>query len=134
MVRQTVTPTIKSLTIPLETRQKREKESKVRPVFPTCETCGRTNHSTEICHLEQTQRLPPRIRRPEGQNAVQQRSAQGNSDGKVQAAAQTLNQKRPVFTPELQLTDRRQLKNKNIHQFPRLSGSKARRHLQVNVT
>ena len=34
-------------------------------------------------------RPPPRNRRPEGQNQVQQRNAQSNSDGNVQAATQT---------------------------------------------
>ena len=36
-------------------------------------------------------RQPPRNRRPEGQNQVQQRNARSNSDANVQAAAQTLN-------------------------------------------
>ena len=64
-----------------------------RPVFPPCETCGRTNHSTEKCYLgaNAANRPPTRNRRPEGQNQVQQRNAQNNSDGNVQAAAQTLN-------------------------------------------
>ena len=64
-----------------------------RPVFPLCETCGRTNHSTEKCYLEANaaNRPPPRNRRPEGQNQVQQRNAQSNSDRKVQATVQTLN-------------------------------------------
>ena len=39
---------------------------------------------------QQTDRLQGN-RRPEGQNQVQQRNAQNNSDGNVQAAAQTLN-------------------------------------------
>ena len=34
---------------------------------------------------------PPRNRRPEGQNQVQQRNARSNSGGNVQAAAQTSN-------------------------------------------
>ena len=64
-----------------------------RPVFPPCETYGRTNHSTEKCYLgaNAANRPPPRNRRPEGQNQVQQRNAQSNSDGNVQDAAQTLN-------------------------------------------
>ncbi len=63
------------------------------PVFPPCETCGRTNHSTEKCYLgaNAANRPPPQNRRPEGQNQVQQRNAQSNSDGNVYAAAQTLN-------------------------------------------
>ena len=64
-----------------------------RPVYPPCETCGRTNHSTEKCYLgaNGANRPPPRIRRPEGQSQSQQRKAQSTSDGNVQAAAQTLN-------------------------------------------
>ena len=64
-----------------------------RPVFPPCETCGRTNHSTEKCFFgaNAANRPPPRNRRPEGQNQSQQNEAQNNSDGNVQAAAQALN-------------------------------------------
>ena len=70
-----------------------QKDRRSRPVFPTCETCGRTNHSTEKCYLgaNAANRPPPRNRRPERRNQVQQRYAQNNSDGNVQAAAQTLN-------------------------------------------
>ena len=64
-----------------------------RPVFPPCETCGRTNHSTGKCYLgaNAANRPPPRNRRSEGQNQVQQRNAPSISDGNVQAAAQFLN-------------------------------------------
>ena len=70
-----------------------QRDRKTRPVFPPCETCGRTNHSTERCYLgaNAANRPPPRNRRPEGQNQAQQRSTQNNSDGNVQAAAQPLN-------------------------------------------
>ena len=70
-----------------------QRERRSRPVFPRCETCGRTNHSTEKSYLgtNAANRPPPRNRRAEGQNQVQQRNAQSNSDGNVQAAAQTLN-------------------------------------------
>ena len=70
-----------------------QKDRKPRPVFPPCETCGRTNHSTERCYLgaNAANRPPPRNKRPEGQNQAQQRNAQNNSDGNVQAAAQPLN-------------------------------------------
>ena len=70
-----------------------ERDRRSRPVFPPCETCGRTNHSTEKCYLgaNAANRPPPRNRRPEGQNQVQQRNAQSNSDGHVQAATQNLN-------------------------------------------
>ena len=110
------------------------RDRKSRPVFPPCETCGRNNHSTEKCYLgaNAANRPPPRNRRPEGQNQGQQNNAQSNSDGNVQAAAQALNGKRHVFTPELHMTDRRQ-KHQNFHQFPRLSGSNLRRSLQIKT-
>ena len=107
-----------------------QEDRRSRPVFPPCETCGRTNHSTEICYLG---RPPPRNRRPEGQNQVQQRNAQSNSDGNVRAAAQTLNYPRHVFSPELHMTDRTQMKYQNFHQFPRQSGSKLRRSVQTKI-
>ena len=55
-------------------------------VHPPCETCGKTNQSTEKCHFgaNAPNKLPPRNRRPEGQNQVLQRNAQSNSDGKTQ--------------------------------------------------
>ena len=72
---------------------KNQKDRRSRPVFPPCETSGRTNHSTEKCYFgaNAAKRPPSRNRRPEGQNKVQQRNAQSNSNGNVQAAAQTLN-------------------------------------------
>ena len=70
-----------------------QRDRRSRPVFPPCETCGRTNHSTEKCFLgaNAANRLPPRNRRPEGQNQSQQNDAQNNSHGNVQAAAQASN-------------------------------------------
>ena len=70
-----------------------QRDRKPRPVFPPCETCGRTNHSTERCYVgaNAANRPPPRNRRTEGQNQAQQRNTQNNSDGNVQAAPQHLN-------------------------------------------
>ena len=70
-----------------------QRDRRPKPGFPTCETCGRTNHSTERCYLgaKAANRPPPGNRRPEGQNRSQQNKAQNNSDGNVQAAAQALN-------------------------------------------
>ena len=70
-----------------------QRDRRSRPVLPPCETCGRTNHSTEKCYLgaNAEKRQPPRNRRPERQNQSQQKNAQNNSDGSVQAAAQALN-------------------------------------------
>ena len=74
-----------------KTNNQRDRRS--RPVFPPCETCGRTNHSTEKYYLgaNAANRPPPRKKQLEGQNQVQQRNAQSNLDGKIQAAAQSLN-------------------------------------------
>ena len=62
-----------------------QRDRRPRPVFPPCETCGRTNHSTEKSYLgaNAVNRPPPQKRRPEGQSQVQQRNAQSNSDGNV---------------------------------------------------
>ena len=70
-----------------------QRDRRLRPVFPPCETCGRNNHSTEKCYLgaNAANRPPPRNRRPEGQNQSQQNNAQNNSDGNFPAAAQALN-------------------------------------------
>ena len=70
-----------------------QRDKRSRSVFPPCETCGRTNHSTEKCYLgaNAANRPPPRNRRPEGQNQSQQNNAQKNPNGNVQAAAQALN-------------------------------------------
>ena len=71
----------------------KKRDKRPRPVFPLCEICGRTNHSTENCYLgaNAANSPPPRNRRPEGQNQSEQNIAQNNSDGNVQAAAQALN-------------------------------------------
>ena len=70
-----------------------QRDRRSRPVLPPCETYGRTNHSTEKCCLgaNAANRPLPRNKRPEEQNQGQQNNAQSNSDGNVQAAAQTLN-------------------------------------------
>ena len=64
-----------------------QRERRPGPVYPPCETYGKTNHSTEKCSLGAN----VANRRPEGQNQLQHRNAQSNSDRSVQAAAQTLN-------------------------------------------
>ena len=70
-----------------------QKDRKPRPVQPPCETCGKTNHFTEKCYFgaNAADRPPPRNRRTEGHNEMQQRNAQNNSDWNFQAAGQTLN-------------------------------------------
>ena len=63
-------------------------------------------------------------RRAEGQNQVQEKANQNDSNETTQAAAQNINRKYQVFTPELRLTDRRLL---NFHEFLKLSDSNPRR-------
>ena len=69
-----------------------QRDRSSRLVFPSCETCGRTDHSTEKWYLgaNAANRPPLRNRRQEGQNQDQQNNAQSNSDGNVQAAAHAL--------------------------------------------
>ena len=71
----------------------KQKDRKPPLVYPPCETCGKTNHSTENCCFgaNAQNRPPPRKKRPDEQNQVEQRNAQSNLDGNVQATAQTLN-------------------------------------------
>ena len=89
--KQTLTPTAKFLTIPKRTIQiiKETEDLDLCPhrVRPVVELTTPQRNAT----LEQTQQNipPPQNRRPEGQNQVQQRKAQSNSDGNAQAAAQT---------------------------------------------
>ena len=70
-----------------------QRDRRTRPVCPPCDTCGRTNHSTEKCYLgaNAANRPPLRNRRLEGQNQGQQNNTQSNSASNVQAAAQALN-------------------------------------------
>ena len=53
----------------------------------------KTNHSTEKCYFgaNAASRLPPRQRRPERQNQLQETANQSDSNEAPQAAAQKLN-------------------------------------------
>ena len=70
-----------------------QKDRRLRPIYLPCETCGKTRHSTEKLNFgaNAAKKPPPRNRRQEGQYQVQQRNAQNNSDGNVQAAGHTIN-------------------------------------------
>ena len=74
-------------------RNSNRAERKPKNVYPPCETCGNTNHSTKKCYngANAAKRPPPRQRRPERQNQVQERANQNDSNGTTQAAAQNLN-------------------------------------------
>ena len=74
-------------------RNSNRAERKPKTVYPPCETCGKTNHSTERCYhgANAANRPPPRQRRPETQNQIQERANQNDSKEINQAAAQNLN-------------------------------------------
>ena len=74
-------------------RNSNRADRKPKTVYPPCETCGKTNHSTEKCYhgANAANRSPPRQRRPERQNQVRERASQNDSTENHQAAAQNLN-------------------------------------------
>ena len=74
-------------------RNSNRADTKPKTVYPPCETCGKTNHSTERCFrgANAANRPPPRQRRPERQNQVQKRASQNGSTEINQAAAQNKN-------------------------------------------
>ena len=74
-------------------RNSNRAKRKPNTVYPPCETCGKTNHSTEKCYhgANAAKRPPLRQRRPERQNQVQERANQNDSNETIQAAAQNLN-------------------------------------------
>ena len=75
------------------TKNSNKAERKPETVYSPCETCGKTNHSTERCYFgaNAANRPPPRHRRPERQNQVPERDNQIDSNEVPQAAAQKLN-------------------------------------------
>ena len=74
-------------------RNSNRAEGKPKTAYPPCEKCGKTNHSTERCYhgANAANRPPPRQRRPERQNQVQDRANQNDSAEISQASAQNLN-------------------------------------------
>ena len=74
-------------------RNSKRAQRKPKTVYPPCETCGKRNHSTERCYYgaNAANRRPPRQRRPERQNQVQERAIQNDSIENSQAVAQNLN-------------------------------------------
>ena len=74
-------------------RNSNRAEINPKTVYLLCETCGKTNPYTEKCYhgANAANRPPPRQRRPERQNQVQERANQNDSIETIQAAAQKLN-------------------------------------------
>ena len=68
-------------------------ERKPKAVYPRCETCGKTNHSTERCYVRAnaTKRPLPWKSKPEGQSGHHQQDAQNNMIDCVRATVQYLN-------------------------------------------
>ena len=136
VVRQTQTATLKFLIIPMQTKQTIKKpdnrDLSNHPVRPLI----KLTISQKNVILEQPQlinRLPGTDCRKDRIKSDKE-MPQNNSDGNFQAAAQTLNWKNHVFTRELHVTDRRQLKHQTFHELPRLSGSNPPRYLEINTT
>ena len=68
-------------------------ERKPKTVYAPCGTCGKTNHFTENFNhgANAANRPPPRQKRAERRNHVQERANQNDSNVTTQAAAQNLN-------------------------------------------
>ena len=65
-------------------------ERKLKTVYPLCHTCGNANQCTENWYFV-AHRPPPGHRGLEGQNRVQERANQNDSNETTQAAAQSLD-------------------------------------------
>ena len=74
-------------------RNSNRAERKQETVYPRCETCSKTNHTTKKCYRGANAAIkpPPRQRRRERQNHVQERANKNDSNETIQAAAQNLN-------------------------------------------
>ena len=66
---------------------------KPKAIHPPCETYGKTHHSTEKCYYgaNAANRPPPRQRRSERHNQVEEKANQNDSDESTQNTAQNLN-------------------------------------------
>ena len=71
-------------------------DRKSRTPYPPCETCGKTNHSTERCYVGANAANRPLP----WKNKPQEQDAHDNITGCVQATAQHFNWKYHIFTPE----------------------------------
>ena len=78
-------------------------DRKSRTLDPPCETCDKTNHSTERRYFGANAANRPLP----WKNKPQEQDAHDSITGFVQATARHLNKKCPIFTPEQWLTDRR---------------------------
>ena len=74
-------------------RNSNRAKRKPKTSYPPYEICAKKNHSTERCFsgANAANKLPPRNKRREIQNQVQQRNNQSNAIENTQAAAQNKN-------------------------------------------
>ena len=74
-------------------KNSKKAERKPKTVYPPCETCEKTNHSTEKCYFgaNGANRPPSRHRRPERQNRVSERANQSDTNEAPPAAAHNIN-------------------------------------------
>ena len=71
-------------------------DKKFRTLYPPCETCGKTNQSTERCYVGANAANRPFS----WKNKPQEQDAHDSITGCIQATAQDFNQKCHIFTPE----------------------------------
>ena len=69
-------------TITTTTKTMSELKKSQKTVYPPCETCRKTNHSAEKFYYgaNEANRPPPRHRKPERQNEVQEKDNQSDSN------------------------------------------------------
>ena len=81
--------TIQTRTTSALTKTVTERIGGSKTVYPPCETCAKTNHSTEKCYygVNAANRVPPRHRRPERQKQVQEGANQNDSKEVAHTAA-----------------------------------------------
>ena len=101
-------------------------DRKSRTLYPPCETCGKTNHSTERCYVGANAANRPLS----WKNKPQEQDTHDSITGCVQATAQDLNWKRQIFTPGT-VTDRPETSKRIFHQCHVLSDSNLWRYLWI---
>ena len=94
-------------------------DRKHRPVYPPCETCAKTNHSLEKCffgaNAADRPPSPPRNRRCEAQNQVQQRNVQKKTRCEGSGCSPNFKLEKPRH--ESACDRPKTKKHENLHQF-----------------
>ena len=132
---KTLTPTTKFQTIPQRTIQRIKETEDLdlssHPVRPVVELTTPQRKAT-LEQTEQTDRLP------ESKTGRTKPSPTGKCSKRLRWERPSCSPNFKLATPRLHsgaaLTDRRQLKYQNFHQFPRLCGSNLRKSPQIKIT